>query len=1217
MAYCGLQRDAIGARPALLHLILGILGVGVALGGCDSGARATGATVQPDNGMHKDAAGDADVPEESADAQSLETPKEDDTVLEAGDAGPGPDASADVAGSDGDAASMPCKCGDGLCNNATACAENILKCPADCAASCGDTVCSPGEGPKNCAADCCGGCGDGKCTGYECGENSVTCAKDCGTACGNQTCDKGESPSTCAEDCAWKVCGNHKCDGGESPEICPEDCAAACGDCKCQGSENFDNCPVDCGWCGDGVCSNCALAGENTETCANDCSYKECNAKFKGPQCHDGEPCTYDTCGDNGSCLHHPVEAVNLVLVATCTDANDCTGLDHCQGGSCAPGKAVECDDGMPCSFDFCVAQGGCQHDAQPMNGTKCSDGSLCTKGDSCMQGTCLGQAVSCDDGSPCTDDDCDPTVACTHMPAAPTACDDGNACTTSDACGGGWCKPGKVKSCDDKNFCTVDSCDPAEGCVVDPAQKYGDACDDGNACTSGDACSGGGCVGGLLDCNDNNGCTADACKPVAGCVHLSLDGTPCDDGSVCTVSDACLKSACQAGGNLDCDDLEPCTVDACHSKGGCGHDTALKEGQKCSDGSLCTVKDACLQGKCTGVAIVCDDGNLCTTDDCDVDLACTHLPATPTACDDGDACTVGDGCKGGVCSGGTPKTCDDANTCTMDFCDPLQACLHLAISGPDCSDGSVCTEVDFCVGGMCVGTNPLPCDDKKPCTTDVCDPLLGCQHVDADGEACQDGSGCTTGDMCEAGVCVAGTPVNCDDGNVCTKDGCDPVVVCTHAILDAVVCDDGLACTVGDLCSSGTCKGTPLLWNKTASFGDGAALSEEAYGSVALWTDEVAVVGRAGAAGYVAVIKPDGSTSWVQTLSEPGKETVAKAVAERDTYTLEIVGYSTAGNFSTPTVWTIFAETAVVKFAFPMPESTVLNAYGAPPTDTNYWGYLAGTTTHADSSTSGFVAGWNGSDKLYWSKQVNIGTISTSFLAAARTPDGNVVVAGTADDGFGVRVALATLDTGGTVLTTIKTGVGATATSVARLTTGDFAVGASYRGNCYQWICLFAPGALTVTPSGSVIWAAQLADYDYGGATTWLRARPDGSFVGGGVLGSGSFVLRATPTAGMRDFVPIAGDGWANTGAVVSGGRIAVAGQGPNGVDSFLARVDPWGGGTCQDSGACFGAAYTLCDDTNPCSADLCSAGACNHPALADGLPCGQGHSCEAGICK
>jgi hypothetical protein len=70
-----------------------------------------------------------------------------------------------------------------------------------------------------------------------------------------------------------------------------------------------------------------------------------------------------------------------------------------------------------------------------------------------------------CDDGNVCTDDVCGGASECAHA-SNTSPCDDGNACTSGDTCGGGMCNSGGPTNCDDGNCCTIDSCDPATGCV-------------------------------------------------------------------------------------------------------------------------------------------------------------------------------------------------------------------------------------------------------------------------------------------------------------------------------------------------------------------------------------------------------------------------------------------------------------------------------------------------------------------------------------------------------------------------------------------------------------------------------------------------------------------------------------------------------------------------------------------------------------------------------
>lgn len=79
------------------------------------------------------------------------------------------------------------------------------------------------------------------------------------------------------------------------------------------------------------------------------------------------------------------------------------------------------------------------------------------------------------------------------------------------------------------------------------------------------------------------------------------------------------------------------------------------------------------------------------------------------------------------------------------------------------------------------------------------------------DGAPCTDGDACSTGDACSGGVCVGGPAPACDDGNVCTDDGCDSVTGCSHTP-NAAPCDDGNVCTKDEKCAFGVCAGLPII---------------------------------------------------------------------------------------------------------------------------------------------------------------------------------------------------------------------------------------------------------------------------------------------------------------------------------------------------------------------------------------------------------------------
>ena len=337
------------------------------------------------------------------------------------------------------------------------------------------------------------------------------------------------------------------------------------------------------------------------------------------PSCNDGEPCTLDFCDATEGCQHNP----DAFLGKACTDDNVCTFPDVCGfDGTCSPGFPIPCADGDPCTDDACDPLSGCFF---PLNTAPCDDDNACTAGDICDEGTCLdGSPIDCDDGNPCTTDGCHPLSGCFHVDTT-TPCDDGNPCTSADLCAGGECIAGIPTACNDGNPCTDDACEPAVGCFAVP---NGAVCDDGNACTTNDTCAAGSCIGGPApSCDDGNPCTNDGCAPLSGCLHTNGTG-PCSDGSACTTNDACADGKC-VGDFITCNDGEPCTLDFCNSVSGCQHNGAANFGKACDDGDVCTAPDVCdFDGNCSsGFPVPCADGNPCTDDSCDPEAGCVFAP--------------------------------------------------------------------------------------------------------------------------------------------------------------------------------------------------------------------------------------------------------------------------------------------------------------------------------------------------------------------------------------------------------------------------------------------------------------------------------------------------------------------------------------------------------------------------------------------------------------
>ena len=480
----------------------------------------------------------------------------------------------------------------------------------------------------------------------------------------------------------------------------------------------------------------------------------------------------------------------------------DCGGLecgdDGC-GGSCGA-----CDDGNPCTDDDVCDDGLC---AFPPNENNCDDGNPCTDPDTCADGVCFGPLLSPEDlvDLECV---CETYEDCEEI-------EDGDVCNGTlvceknapeDALGICMVDPDSILACDDEVPCTIDSCDPQDGCLHVPDDT---ACDDGNICTD------------------------DACDFIDGCQHVN-NNADCDDNDTCTPTDICQDGACVGTGALDCDDANVCTDDTCDPVDGCQHtnNTAI-----CDDGNPCTITDICQDGACVDAgALDCDDSNICTDDTCDPAAGCMNTNNT-AICDDENTCTISDICQNGACVGSGALDCDDSNVCTDEVCDPVEGCMHTD-NNADCDDGDPCTLIDLCQGGACVGTQPDDCDDGNTCTDDGCSPFIGCANTN-NTDACDDGDACTLIDVCQGGLCVGAGAMDCDDGNPCTDDACDPTSgcvytpnsdpcddsnICTDDTCNPAIgcvytnntasCDDNDACTDNDTCSSGTCSGQAITCN-------------------------------------------------------------------------------------------------------------------------------------------------------------------------------------------------------------------------------------------------------------------------------------------------------------------------------------------------------------------------------------------------------------------
>ena len=531
------------------------------------------------------------------------------------------------------------------------------------------------------------------------------------------------------------------------------------------------------------------------------CKQDEDCTKFPTPICKSAV-CNTDT----GLC-----EVKTAIDGTPCGDQAPCVADATCLAGACT-GTTLDCDDDNTCTDDTCLKGAGCK---STPNTEACNDGNPCTEGDSCSLGVCKGKAKVCGGAkAPCLLASCDTTGTCVLKAAelggtATVTCDDNNPCTEATKCKGGACV-GTPKVCeDDGNPCTLEACLPTKGgCLTAPLDAPV-VCDDGDACTTSSFCQGGACKGEAINCDDKDGCTVDTCDSKTGCAHKPAgDGVPCNDGSACTSDDVCTKGAC-AGKEANCDDGNLCTKDGCDQGTGCAHDAVIGA---CSDGDACTDKDTCSKGACAGQKVNCDDGNPCTTDSCGA-LGCVHEVIA-----NGGTCTGGQ-CWGGACvvpkCGNTVCEYNESTTsCVGDCpagggqCDVADTtCMANCAASVCIAESAACTKDNDCVvADSCLAA----CKDaacRYGCIAKLSGPSVVALKVSNSCLASKcakngwSGKNCKGGDplfvacvgACQSAACIT------EEAACLGVTGCAAIAKCVDA------CSNGSATCIKDCFSKGT----------------------------------------------------------------------------------------------------------------------------------------------------------------------------------------------------------------------------------------------------------------------------------------------------------------------------------------------------------------------------------------------------------------------------
>ncbi len=237
----------------------------------------------------------------------------------------------------------------------------------------------------------------------------------------------------------------------------------------------------------------------------------------------------------------------------------------------------------------------------------------------------------------------------------------DFDACTQGDQCQDGVCVPGDlldcgsdpcvVASCSDgqceaKSKCPPAfhpcrgpvTCNPISGeCETEPT-NIGGACDDDlTNCLTGTCDDSGECIENIpqndVPCGSLGECAGEGVCIAGSCLRPILE-----DGTPCSLGNACIPSQCQSGFCLPSGQPEPCpqnpnlcethecnpqsgecepittecvSADECSGEGvcnpttgACEFDNPIPDGTSCDDNNFCTAGDQCTAGTCTGTPI-------------------------------------------------------------------------------------------------------------------------------------------------------------------------------------------------------------------------------------------------------------------------------------------------------------------------------------------------------------------------------------------------------------------------------------------------------------------------------------------------------------------------------------------------------------------------------------------------------------------------------------
>ena len=503
--------------------------------------------------------------------------------------------------------------------------------------------------------------------------------------------------------------------------------------------------------------------------------------EFKRRNCDDGKICTIDSCHKTEGCKHTFDSTISGCDTPKCSCEADCA--EYAKKAN----LAEKCQEAI-----CCLETGTCK--AVLQNNPKCNPflnkcKNNCVARNKCESARCVIDAqtkqysceripIICEDGNSCTKDFCDPLLGCSFKylvsEKCPKYCENNVDCIQYGASKGAS-ENCQVSVCDKKTTSCVLQKDPNPNCKEINCKK---------SCKANNACDVPQCQRKTPDSNE------------ISCTHLPR---VCDDHKTCTVDSCDHKNGCEfkfkysdtcvkpCDKDLDCvswgvaSKLEnKCQLAVCDQKSGSCKAIKGPQTSKCSNNEECKCQADCPQGKFG--TICCEENSVrkCCDHQCKLDSDClTKSDSVWGYCVTSETgrkvCEYKDKCKNN-------SQCDDKNPCTKDVClTEYGFCKHL----PHCNDNTECTE-DICVPSKDKKT--YHCEfRKKTCSKlvsmlDKNFQLLTKKEQNEWLGQCSELTGCIT---CSVNA-------QCEDNNGCTEDSCVNQF-CVHKPINNKWCDPTL----------------------------------------------------------------------------------------------------------------------------------------------------------------------------------------------------------------------------------------------------------------------------------------------------------------------------------------------------------------------------------------------------------------------------------------